>query len=111
MVTFENYFDQKTPIISGLNATYLYRTQRECYTKDGEAFYDDMLGEPTGHFVVLCGYAEKGREVAIADPYPDNPFAPNNHYYSVSMPRLINAILLGVVSYDADLLIIEPKGR
>ena len=108
----KDYFDKKIPILTGLNATYLYRTRRECYTKGGEAFFDDMMGEPTGHFVVLCGYTEKRRQVVIADPFRDNPLTPDeNPHYKVSMARLINAIMLGVVSYDADLLIIEPKSE
>lgn len=107
----KDYFDKKVPILTGLNATYLYRSQRECYTKDGEAFYDDMLGEPTGHFVVLCGYTEKRRQVAIADPFRDDKLKADAQYYKVSISRLINAILLGVMTYDADLLVIEPKPK
>ncbi|MGA1869652.1 MAG: hypothetical protein ACMUJM_14030 [bacterium] len=30
-------------------------------------------------------------------------------YYSVRVERLLNSILLGIVTYDANLLIIEPK--
>lgn len=106
---FKEYFDKKTPILTGLNATYLYRTRRECYTKNGESFYDDMMGEPTGHFVVLCGYTEKRRQIVVADPFRDNPLSNDAPIYRVSIARLINSILLGVVTYDADLLIIEPK--
>jgi hypothetical protein len=34
-----------------LSATYLYQTKREF---DNE--YDDIRGNPVGHFVVICGY-------------------------------------------------------
>jgi hypothetical protein len=31
--------------------------------------------------------------------------------YSVSFARLINSIMLGIVTYDANLLVIEPKEK
>jgi len=105
----KNYFDQKTPILTGLSATYLYRCPRERFTPEGKSFYDDIHGTPCGHFVVLCGYDDLHRRVVIADPARENPLSHNN-YYKVSINRLINAIMLGVLTYDANLLIIEPKG-
>ena len=47
------------PILTGLSATYLY----ECPREIGETVlhYDDIHGQPTGHFVVLCGYAPTDR--------------------------------------------------
>lgn len=106
----KKYFNRKIPIITGLSATYLYRSARECFTPDGKSVYDDIRGEPCGHFVVLCGYDEKKRLVVIADPHAENPLFHNN-YYKVSINRLINSIMLGVLTYDANLLIIEPKER
>lgn len=103
------YFQQKIPILTGLSATYLYRSAREHYTKEGSAFYDDIRGTPCGHFVVLCGYDEKNKHVIVADPHRENPLSHNN-YYRVESNRLINAIMLGVLTYDANLLIIQPKG-
>ena len=44
----------------------------------------------------------------MADPYEPNPFA-HGLYYEVSLKRLIGAIFLGVLSYDAKLLVIEPR--
>ena len=41
-----------TPILTGLSATYLYRTAREL-ERDSRMIYDNIRGEPTGHFVVL----------------------------------------------------------
>lgn len=104
----KEYFEQKIPILTGLNSTYLYRISRECYTKSGEAYLDDMQGMPTGHFVVLSGYDDNERNVVVADPFRQNPFSGNN-YYRVSGTRLINAIMLGVTTFDANLLIIKPK--
>lgn len=103
----KTYFDKGIPILAGVNSTYLYRTQRECFTEQGEAFFDDILGEPTGHFIVLCGYTDNKRQIVVADPFRENPFNQSN-YYRVSSTRLINSILLGTVSYDANLLMITP---
>jgi len=103
------YFQQNIPILTGLSATYLYRSAREHYTKEGLAFYDDIRGTPCGHFVVLCGYDEKKKHVIVADPHRENPLSHDN-YYKVESNRLINAIMLGVLTYDANLLIIQPKG-
>lgn len=105
------YLVRQIPIITGLSATYLYRTARE-YGPEDE--YDDVRGEPSGHFVVLCGYSPKTRTVLVADPIFENPVA-HNHYYEVSIDRLVGSILLGILTHDANLLIIRPssmpKGR
>lgn len=105
----KEFFKLKLPILTGLSATYLYRSARERFTEDGTSFYDDIRGTPCGHFVVLCGYDEHHRHVIVADPHRENPLSHDN-YYKVSSHRLINAILLGVLTYDANMLIIKPKG-
>lgn len=104
----KGYFEQKIPILTGLSATYLYRSAREIYSKEGLASYDDIKGTPCGHFVVLCGYNDKHRLIVVADPHRENPLSHDN-YYEVSSSRLINAIMLGVLTNDANLLIIKPK--
>lgn len=106
----KKYFNLGIPIITSLSATYLYSSSREYFTHDGKSVYDDIQGSPCGHFVVLCGYDEPNKHVVIADPHQENPLSHNN-YYKVSIYRLINAIMLGVLTYDANLLIIEPKER
>ncbi|CDZ78007.1 Peptidase C39 family protein [Legionella massiliensis] len=103
----KKYFAQKIPILTGLSATYLYRSARERFD-EGKAVFDDIRGTPCGHFVVLCGYDDSKKHVVVADPHWANPISRNN-YYKVSSNRLINAILLGVLTYDANLLIIQPK--
>lgn len=105
---FKKYINQNQPIITGLSATYLYNSARELFTDEGISQYDDIRGTPCGHFVIICGYDEDKRHVVVADPHRENPISHNN-YYKVSLTRLINAILLGVLTYDATLLIIEPK--
>jgi len=93
------------PVITGLSATYLYRAMRDVPETNLD---DDVRGEPVGHFVVLTGYRKDTREVLIADPLKSNPLV-GTRYYAVKTERLIGAILLGAVTYDANLLVIEPK--
>ncbi len=96
---------QRGPVITGLSATYLYRAMRDIPETNAD---DDVRGEPVGHFVVLTGYRRQRREILIADPMQTNPLV-GSRYYAVQVQRLIGAILLGVMTYDANLLIIEPK--
>jgi hypothetical protein len=100
------YLKRRVPILTGLSATYLYGSPRERDDDD----YDDVRGEPAGHFVVLCGYDAEKREIMVADPLRDNPRF-GSQYYSVGVDRLVNAVLLGIVTYDANLLIITPAGK
>jgi len=101
----KKYLTKKTPVLTGLSATYLYQSQREI----GETNqYDDIKGEPAGHFVVINGYSRATKEVYIADPLHANPMSDSQHY-KVGIDRLLNAIMLGIVTYDANLLIIQPK--
>lgn len=99
--------DRELPVLAGLSATYLYRTAREM-AATGE--HDDVRGEPIGHFVVLCGYDERARKVLVADPLYPNPLA-ETQVYPVSVDRLTTAVLLGVLTFDANLLQLEPVGR
>lgn len=98
------FLNQGTPILTGLSATYLYRSSREYGPR---CDYDDIRGEPSGHFVVLHGYDRQQRVVHVADPLQSNPLS-GSRKYEASMDRVINAILLGVLTYDANLLIIQP---
>ena len=100
------YLKRGIPLIAGLSATYLYRDMRDVPETNRD---DDIRGEPVGHFVVLTGYSKHPREVMIADPLQTNPLV-GSRYYAVSAHRLIGAILLGAVTYDANLVVIEPKG-
>ena len=68
---------------------------------------DDIRGRVEGHFVVLNGYDRKKRLVRIADPYPKNPISGTTSY-RITLDRVITAILLGVMTYDANFIIIEP---
>ena len=98
------HLNRNRPVLAGLSATYLYQCAREM-GPSGE--YDDIRGEPSGHFVVLCGYDKIRRLVLVADPLFPNPVA-DQHYYSIPLSRVSAAILLGILTYDANLLVIEP---
>ena len=103
----ESWLERERPILTGLSATYLYDCARE--SGDHVLRPDDAAGSPQGHFVVLCGNdAARGR-VLVADPLQDNPRF-GSHYYWVDTDRVLGAILLGVLTYDANLLILEPPG-
>ncbi len=97
------YLKRGLPILVGLSATHLYGCAREINDT-----YDDILGESTGHFVVVWDYHPNERTVSVADPLANNPGF-EEHYYTVDMERLIAAILLGIVTYDANLLILSPR--
>lgn len=98
------YLTRSLPILTGLSATYLYHEARE-YGPDNQP--DDVRGNPVGHFVVLTGYDREAREVHVADPLQDNPLHGATNY-AVNIDRLVGAILLGMVTHDANLLVIEP---
>ena len=92
------------PILTGLSATYLYRTARE---RGWDSRYDSIRGHPSGHFVVLAGYDPAGEVVYVADPLHSFAVDEGGHA-PVDARRLINAILLGVLTYDGNLLVLAP---
>lgn len=98
------HLNRNVPILTGLSSTWLYQSSREYGPDDVD---DDIRGSPSGHFVVLSGYDRKLRQVHINDPLQANPHSPTRRY-SIDLDRVINSILLGVLTYDANLLMIEP---
>jgi len=105
---FRRLIRRGVPVLCGLSATYLYGTPREL-TVDDHLEYDDIQGAPAGHFVVVCGYKTGERRVIVADPLDPNPLG-ESHIYEVRMVRLIPAVMLGTLTFDANLLIItRPK--
>lgn len=101
----KSIFKKKLPIITGLSFTYLNNAMRERAPSPDIVIDDDLGGEPSGHFVVLSGYNEKGR-IIVKDPYPLRHGMENNTY-TVGVGRLLNSIMLGIVTFDANLLVIE----
>ena len=104
----KDYLIAQKPILTGLSATYLYKSARESVDENDLLFENDISGDPTGHFVVLAGWEKEKRNVLVADPFIENPINGTN-YYPVNINRLINSILLGIITYDANILIIEPQ--
>ncbi len=98
------YLKRSCPILVGLSSTYLYNERREL--DDGQQ--DDIAGRPQGHFVVLCGYDSEQRTVLVADPLQPNPLAALEQKYEVDLDRVMCAIMLGIVTYDGNLLVIRP---
>jgi hypothetical protein len=93
------------PVLTGLSATFLYRMARE---RPDTNRPDDVAGHPVGHFVVLAGHRPETRELLVADPWDPNPLSEARSYW-LDVDRVIGAILLGIITYDANLLIIEPN--
>jgi hypothetical protein len=100
----KGYLKKAVPVLAGLSATYLYGTPREISVSNK---YDSIKGEPVGHFAIINGFDKTNDAVYLADPMNPNPL--KSQYYSVTFDRLINSIMLGIVTYDANLLIIQPK--
>ena len=99
------FLRRRLPILTGLSATFLYRESRERPTDDES---DDVAGEPVGHFVVLTGYDAATRCVLVSDPLHPNRLS-EIHTYPVKIERVIGAIYLGVLTHDANLVVIEPR--
>lgn len=102
------FLARRLPIMTGLSATYLYGTARERLDA-GRWIHDSIRGAPAGHFVVVHGYDRESDSVLVADPYHGNPLSEGPNY-RVGLLRLMGAILLGVLTYDGNLLIVEPNG-
>jgi hypothetical protein len=102
------YLDEKLPILSGLSATYLYQNMRDYTSADKQVVNDEWRGEPSGHFVVLRGYAARTQVLHIADPFSPQPLA-TEPYYSLPFSRWLHAHLLGTITFDAEFLVIAPQ--
>lgn len=88
------------PILTGLSSIFLYRAPREYGPND---IPDDVRGFPAGHFVVLTGYDCEKRTVLVADPY-----GPAQKYWS-NIDRVLGSVLLGIVTHDANPLVIRTR--
>lgn len=102
---FQKYFKKDVPVLCGLSATYLYQCMREFTNEKDESVFDDIHGDPCGHFVVAYGLDEKN-QFLVADPDCTNPLH-KNPYYKVDKFRFLHSILLGVMTYDGNVLVIE----
>jgi len=105
------YLDRGTPLLTGLSSTWLYQCARQIWRTNQP---DDVRGDPEGHFVVLHGYDTEPERVHIADPWLPNPFSGkegNSCFYHVGVDRLQSAVLLGVLTYDSNLMVVEPVDK
>lgn len=100
------YLARNIPLLTGLSSTYLYQEARELNIPSQDK--SDVSGVPQGHFVVLRGYDRESKLVTVADPYQKNPWSKNLDY-QVSLERVVCAVLLGVLTYDANFLVIHPS--
>jgi hypothetical protein len=99
--------NRRFPLLTGLSSTYLYQSPREFGPGDEP---DDIRGLPAGHFVIVAGWNRVERKVLVVDPYQPHRYGPALHYW-LSIDRVIAAILLGIVTHDANLLVIHPPTR
>jgi hypothetical protein len=90
------------PVICGLSATYLYQAMREL----PDNLENDVTGHPVGHFVVVSGYNADTREVEIHDPLRRHALSATG-MYSLPFHKFSNAVMLGILTYDANLLVIS----
>ena len=70
----------------------------------------DIRGVPSGHFVIIGGWNRMKRKVLVIDPYQPRRYGLALQYW-LGIDRVITAILLGIVTHDANLLVIYPPGR
>jgi len=97
---------RRLPILTGLSSTFLYRSAREFGPNDTP---DDLRGNPAGHFVVLAGYDRRARSVLVVDPYGPHPYGKSRRYW-INIDRVLGSVLLGIVTHDANLLVVNPRG-
>lgn len=97
---------RRLPILTGLSSTFLYRGAREFGPNDTP---DDLRGNPAGHFVVLAGYDRRARSVLVVDPYRPHPYGKSRRYW-INIDRVLGSVLLGIVTHDANLLVVNPRG-
>jgi len=93
------------PLLAGLSATYLYRQPREFGPDDTP---DDVHGVPSGHFVVIAGFDHGTGKLLVVDPYQPHRYGPVLRYW-VNADRVVGAILLGIVTHDANMLVVYPS--
>ncbi len=56
---------------------------------------------------MIAGYDRQKRSVLVVDPYDLHPYGPSHEYW-INIDRVLGAILLGIVTHDANLLLVYP---
>jgi len=103
---FRRLLASQRPVICGLSATYLYQSVRELSNNQE----NDVLGQPVGHFVVVSAYNAETHEVQIHDPLRRHPLSATGTY-SLPFQKFSNAVMLGILTYDANLVVIGKTGK
>ncbi len=93
--------DHGDPLLIGVNVSYLYGESRIFRDR-----YNDIRGMSEGHFVIICGYDTLKGTLLIADPWQTNPFSLKSTYW-VKFNHLITSMMLGVLTHDANVLVIS----
>ena len=77
-----------------------------------DAFDEEALrpGQPVGHFVVVSGWDPQSRTVTIQDPLRKNPLSESGTY-KLPFTKFSNAVMLGILTYDENLLVIQAKAK
>ena len=58
---------------------------------------------------LLASADQRGsRRVLVVDPYQPNPYGPAHEYW-IGVDRVLASILLGIVTHDANLLVVYPQ--
>lgn len=97
-------FARRTPVICGVSATYLYQQPRETH----DNVENDVTGHPVGHFVVVSEWDARERMVTIHDPLRKNPYSETGTY-RLPFVKFSNAVMLGILTYDENLLAIAKR--
>ncbi len=99
---FDRLIAARSPILVGLSATYLYQSKRE--TPD--CVENDIIGNPVGHFVIVSGWDKAARTVLVHDPLSRNSISESGTY-TLPFTKFSNAVMLGILTYDENLLVIS----
>jgi len=98
---FNRLFERRAPLLVGLSATYLYQSMRETH----DCVENDIIGNPVGHFVVVTDWDKASRQVLVHDPLRLNPIS-DSGTYNLPFRKFSNAVMLGSLTYDENLLVI-----
>ena len=95
-------------MLTGLSSTYLYRQPRESGPTDRP---DDIQGVPQGHFVVIAGWQPPERAGFSSSIRTSRTATARRFSYWLGIDRVVAAILLGIVTHDANVLVIYKDAR
>lgn len=97
------HINSNIPLLSGVSATYFYQTMRDYTNADNRVVYDEWHGAPSGHFVIIKGFDAEKKLLHISDPFIPHPLS-RTHSYTVPYSHWLQAHLLGILTYDCELL-------